>query len=171
MKKAFPLTVCAIGLASIVIGCASTPVVLAPVGPCSTRQEASHPNGYLQVFSVMEPQSEGDDPVWYQHSGYIIYNQQRKRIKYVGNTIGKWDEAPQTVTLPSGRYTVKARAEGFRYVFVNVPVVIEQGKTTAVHLEEGWNPPPGPPGTEIVRASSGYAVGWLAASSTSSSDQ
>src|SRR6266446_2615520 len=171
MKKPFPLTVCAIGLTSILIGCASTPVVLAPVGPCSTRQEASHPNGYLQVFSVMEPQSEGDDPVWYQHSGYIIYNQQGKRVKYVGNTKGKWDEAPQTVTLPAGRFTVRARTEGYRYILVKVPVVIEHGKTTVVHLEKGWNPAPGPPRTEIVRALSGYAVGLLAASSTSSSDQ
>src|SRR5260370_21363082 len=110
-----------LGLASFattLMGCASTPIVLAPVGPCSSRHEASHPNGHLQVFSFMEPQSEGDDAVWYQHSGYVIYNQQGKRIKYVGNTIGKWDEAPQTVTLPAGRYTVKARAEGYRYVFV-----------------------------------------------------
>src|SRR5713101_3008521 len=123
MKKTFPLTVCAVGLVSLLIGCAATPVVLAPVGPCSIRHEASDPNGHLQVFSVMEAQSEGDDPVWYQHSGYLIYNQQGKRIKHVGNTAGKWDEAPQTVTLPAGRYTVKACAEGFRYALVHVPVV------------------------------------------------
>src|SRR5216684_8281022 len=121
MKKTFPLTVCAVGLASLLIGCAATPVVLAPVGPCSIRHEASDPNGHLQVFSLMEAQSEGDDPIWYQHSAYFIYGPQGKRIKYVGNTIGKWDEPPQTVTLPAGRYTAKARAEGYRYVLVSVP--------------------------------------------------
>jgi hypothetical protein len=118
----------------------------------------------------MEAQSEGDDPVWYQHSGYVIYNEQGKRFKYVGNTTGKWEETPQTVSLRAGRYAVKARAEGYGYGVVNVPVVIEPGKTTVVHLEHGWNPPPGS-GTEIVSASSGYAVGWRSASSTPSSEQ
>lgn len=110
----------------------------------------------------MEGQSEGDDTVWYQHSAYRIYDTEGKRIKYVGNAIGKYDDAPQTVTLPPGNYTIKARAEGYRFVLVNVPIVIESGKTTRVHLESGWNPPAVPPGVELVRASSGYVVGWRA---------
>src|SRR5712664_2234008 len=114
-------------VATILLGCASTQLVLAPVGPCSTKHEASDLNGHLQVFSLMEAQSEGDDPIWYQHSAYFIYNENGKRFKYVGNTIGKWDETPQTVTLPTGRYTVKARAEGA--LLAKVPVVIERGKT------------------------------------------
>lgn len=168
MKYLILSVICVVPL---LMGCSSTPVVLAPVGPCSARHEASDSNGNLQVFSVMEGQSEGDDSVWYQHSAYVIYSPQGKRVKYVGNTIGKFDETPQTVLLPAGRYSVKARAEGYRYFLVNVPVEIEPGKTTAVHLESGWNPPVGPPSTEIVRAASGYAVGWSAGSSTSSSDQ
>lgn len=164
-------SLCVATSVAILTGCASTPVVLSPVGPCSSKHEVSDLNGQLQVFSVMEAQGEGDDPVWYQHSAYFIYGPQGKRIKYVGNTIGKFDETPPTVRLPAGRYSVKARAEGYRYSLVNVPVVIEPGKTTAVHLESGWTPPSGPPGTEIVQAPSGYAVSWRAASSTSSSDQ
>ena len=160
---------CAVGAALISAGCASVPTLVAPVGPFPSEHWASEPKGHLQVFSVVEPQSEGDDAVWYQHSGYVIYNEQGKRFKYVGNTTGKWDETPQTVLLPAGRYTVKARAEGYLYVLVNVPIVIERGKTTVVHLERGWNPPPGP-GTEFVRAPSGYAVGCRAGSSTSPSD-
>ena len=171
MKKPFRLTVCIVGSACIAVGCASAPVVLAPVGPCSAKYEPSDPNGHLQVFSAMEAQGEGDDSVWYQHSAYVIYGPQGKRIKYVGNTIGKLDETPQTVTLPAGRYTVKARAEGYGHVLVGMPVVIEPGKTTVVHLESGWNPPPAPPGTEIVRAPSGYAVGWLAGPPILSSGQ
>jgi hypothetical protein len=154
------------GIIALLVGCASAPLVLQPVGPCSASHEASDTNGHLQVFSVMEAQSEGDDPVWYQHSSYSIYAPQGKRVKYVGNTIGKFDETPQTVTLPAGTYTVKARAEGYRYLVIKVQVEIERGKTTAVHLEGGWNPPAG---SEIVRASCGYAVGWLAGSPISSS--
>jgi hypothetical protein len=123
----------------------------------------------LQVFSVRELQSEGDDTPWYQHSGYVVYGPQGKRFKYVGNTVGEFDETPQTVTLPAGTYTVKARAEGYFYVPVDLPVVIERGQTTVVHLESGWNPPAGPSGTEIVRATSGYAVGWRAGSPISPS--
>jgi len=157
------------GLAPILAGCSSRPAVLAPVGPCSVSHQTSGSKGHLQVFSVMEAQSEGDDPIWYQHTAYRIYNPQGKRIRYVGNTVGKWDDTPATVTLPAGRYTVKARAEGYRSV--EVPVSIEPGQTTRVHLESGWNPPAGPPGVEFVRASGGYAVGWRAGSSTSPSGQ
>jgi hypothetical protein len=156
---------------ALLTGCVSTSVVLTQVGPCSTKHEASDSKGHLQVFSVMEAQSEGDDPVWYQHSAYVIYDIQGKRFKYVGNTIGKFDETPPTVTLPAGRYVVRALAEGFRYPLVKVPVAIEPGKTTAVHLENGWSPPSGPPGTEIVKAPIGYAMGWRAADSSASFDQ
>jgi hypothetical protein len=110
----------------------------------------------------MEQQT--DDPVWYQHSAYIIYDEQGKRVRHVGNTVGKWDETPQIVTLPAGRYTIKARAEGC--LAVKVPVLIETGKTTVVHLESGWRAPTAPPGTDLVRAPAGYAVGWLAATPT-----
>ena len=154
--------VLAIAIVAVFTGCASTPVVLQPVGPCSASREASDPNGHLQVFSVMEAQSEGDDHVWYQHTGYVIYNAEGKRIKHVGNTVGKFDETPATVTLPAGRYMVKASAEGYRWHSVRVPVLVERGRTTMVHLESGWTPAAAPPGTEIVRASSGYAVGWFA---------
>jgi hypothetical protein len=160
----------AAGAVLILAGCASVPTLLSPVGPDPSEHGASDPKGHLQIFSVVEPQSEGDDAVWYQHSSYVIYNEQGKRFKYVGNTTGKWDKTPQTVLLPAGRYTVTARAEGYRYVLVNVPIVIEPGKTTVVHLEQGWNPPPGS-GAEIVCASSGYAVGWRAGSSAPSSEQ
>ena len=145
------------------------PVVLAPVGPCSVRHESSDLKGHLQVFSVMEAPSEGDDPIWYQHTAYRIYNPGGKRVKYVGNRVGKWDETPQTVTLPAGRYTVKALAEGYCHLLVQVPVVIEPDRTTVVHLQSGWTPLGVPPGVELVRASSGYAVGWRADSATSPS--
>jgi len=146
--------------AAILTGCASQPVVLAPVGPCSANHEPIGPNGHLQVFTLMEQQTEGDEALWYQHSAYIIYDEQGRRVRHVGNTVGKWDETPQMVTLPVGRYSVKARAEGC--LAVNAPVVIETGKTTVVHLESGWRAPAAPPGTDIVRAPTGYAVGWLA---------
>lgn len=166
MKRITHILVAAI--AAMAAGC-STPAVLAPAGPCPVSHETLGSSGHLQVFSEMEAQSEGDDPIWYQHTAYRIYNSQEKRIKYVGNTVGKWDDTPATVVLQPGHYTVKARAEGYRSV--EVPVSIEPGRTTVVHLENGWNPPAIPPGVEIVRASGGYAVGWRAGSSTSPSGQ
>lgn len=92
-------------------------------------------------------------------------------MKYVGNTVGHYDEAPATVNLPAGNYLILALAEGFKSLLVTLPVVIESGHTTSVHLESGWTPTPGTPGTRIVRAPSGYAVGWSADSATSSSGQ
>jgi PEGA domain len=150
-------------IAGMAAGC-STPAVLAPVGPCSASHETSGSNGHLQVYSVTGAQSEGDDPIWYQHSAYRIYNREGKCIKYVGNTVGKWDDTPATVTLPQGNYTVTACAEG--YLRVRVPVLIQPGRTTVVHLESGWTPQETPPGIETVRASTSYAVGWRADSCT-----
>jgi len=146
-------------------GCASTRIAQT-IGPCSTHQEVAPPNGQLRVFSLKEQQTEGfgegANSSWYQHSAYRIYTPQGKRVKYVGNTVGHYDDAPATITLLAGNYLVLARAEGYPTLLITVPVVVEPGRTTSVHLEGGWTPTAGSPGTKIVRAPGGYAVGWLA---------
>jgi hypothetical protein len=67
------------GLVSLLVGCSSTPVALAPIGPNPVGGERIASKGELQVFSNLAGQSDDQnqgskDPVWYQHTDYNIYN-------------------------------------------------------------------------------------------------
>lgn len=148
------------GLVSVLVGCASTPVAVAPVGPNPLGIEGTSAKGELQVFSSLEGCSEGDNPTWWQHSDYNIYNVSGKLIKRVDNTVGHYEEAPRQVALPAGTYLIEAHASD--YFRVDVPVTIERGRTTRVHLDGQWRVPGYAPKTEVVCLPSGSPVGWLA---------
>lgn len=75
MKSAFAFL--GTGLVSLLVGCASTPVVLAPVGPnpFGTQGIASH--GELQVFSSLARARDSENPgsmnpYWCEHTDYYI---------------------------------------------------------------------------------------------------
>jgi len=150
------------GLVSLLAGCATTPVALAPVGPNPVGSERLDSTGELQVFSSLTEQCEGDNPTWYQHTEYYIYDVRGKRVKHVNNTIGHYAEAPSLVALPAGRYVVKAQAKD--YLWVKVPVLIEPGRTTRVHLDDNWKLPVETPKRELVSMPNGNPVGWRAES-------
>jgi hypothetical protein len=146
------------GLVSLLIGCASAPVALAPVGPNPAGAGNGTSGGGLQVFSSLAARSEGDNPAWYQHTGYCIYDLQGKLVRRVNNTIGYYAEAPRRVALPAGNYLVKARAGD--YPRVDVPVTIVPGRTTKIHLDDSWKPPAATPMTRLVCLPNGNPAGW-----------
>ncbi len=150
------------GLVSLLVGCTSTPVALAPVGPNPVGSESMTAEGGLQVYSSLVGRSEGDNPTWYQHTDYYIYDLHGKLVKHVDNTTGYYAKAPRRVTLPAGRYLVKAQAND--YFWVDVPVTIERGQTTRVHLDDNWKLPSDTPKTEPVSLPNGNPVGWQAES-------
>lgn len=154
--KMIPLIIGA-ALTAFLAGC-STPVVLPPVGPNPTAFRTPAFNGQLEVFSALTPRTEGNNPTWYQHSDYYICNLQGKRLKSVFNITGYYEQSPRLITLPAGKYIVKARAKGI--LFVDIPVVIDAGQITRVHLDARWHPPVGTPQTELVNAPVGYPIGW-----------
>jgi hypothetical protein len=145
-------------LAALLAGCATSPVVIAPVGPDPARQMTMNRDGQLKVDSSLTWRSEGDNPPWRQHTGYVIYNEQGKVVKHVGNTVGYYAESARLVNLPPGKYVVKARAKD--YMWVEVPVVIEPGRITKVHLNDTWHPATAARKTELVSLPSGNLVGW-----------
>ena len=57
---------------------------------------------------------------------------------------------------------VKALAAVGLGEWVSVPVVIESGKTTEVHLNGQWKGPAGAPQGELVYSPSGFPMGWKA---------
>lgn len=146
-------------------GCAS-PVILAPVGPNPVGRESVASMGALQVFTRVveqfDDQNQAGDGVsgWPQHSDYVIYNLHGKRVKHVYNSIGHYETAPRIVTLPPGRYIVAAEAN--ETLRVRVPVEIERGRVSRIHLDNCWKPPGTTPKIELVSMPSGSPVGWRA---------
>ncbi|MGA3266332.1 MAG: hypothetical protein ABSE16_05870 [Verrucomicrobiota bacterium] len=53
-------------------------------------------------------------------------------------------------------------SKGKDYLWVDVPVVIEAGRTTRVHLDDAWQLPPDAPTTKLVSLPGGHPVGWRA---------
>ena len=147
-------------LGLLLAGCASPPIVLSPIGPNPAGFAGPDLHGRLEVYSARMEQDEGDNPIWYQHADYNLYDSQGKKLRHVGNTEGHYDEAPRTLTLPAGRYVVKAPAKD--YLWVEVPVVIEPGRVTRVHLDDRWEPPPSTSTKQLVILPASHPVGWRA---------
>jgi len=147
------------GLCFFLAGCA-TPVALVPVGPNPYGLETTAAEGNLVVLSRLHGCTEGNNPTWYQHSDYNIYNLQGKLVKHVANAVGRYEQAPLGVALTPGNYIVRSRAND--YLRVEVPVIIERGRTTRVHLDCDWKYPAGTQMRELVSLPDGNPVGWRA---------
>jgi hypothetical protein len=150
----------------LLAGCASKPVVLNSVGPEPVNPEAFIPEGYLQVFSDTKEHVIGDSPPYYTHTGYNIHDPSGKIVEYVPNHIGDMDESPSLVTIPAGNY--KIVAQSYSYGRVTVPVVIQAGGTTVVHLDRDWRPSSNISSNQVVRLPDKEAVGWSSSVANSS---
>src|SRR6266436_4130989 len=124
----------AAGLTVVLSACAAgrRSVALAPVGPPPLAHATRAHEGRLMVYSALDIGIPGGRDYVHYHSGYRIYSVDGKPLKYIANRVGASEE-PGVVSLPPGRYTIVARAAAFGTV--TVPVVIEAGKTTSVHLD------------------------------------
>ena len=148
------------GFVSLLIGCSSAPVALAPVGPNPYGGQSTASKGELQVFSSLTGRREGENPTWYQHTDYYVYDAEGKVVKHVANSAGYYAEAPRSLSLSAGRYLVKAQAKD--YSWVEVPVTIESGRTTRVHLDDNWKLPAHTSTSELVSMPNGQPAGWRA---------
>jgi hypothetical protein len=145
----------------LLAGCASNPMALAPVGPDAGGRTVSGAKGYLEVFTATEksaPIASDDNTYFDLHSGYDINDPSGKSIKYVPNHASNMDESPDRVTLPAGNYNIVAKSTCCG--LVTVPVVIEKGKTTIVHLDRNWFPPSNISTNRLVFLPNGETVGW-----------
>ena len=147
---------------TLMMGCASTPVALAPVGPNPLDYSGMGSKGQLLVYSAWQGHGEGNNPCYYQHSDYYIYEPSGKLVRHVENIVGHYAQSPRTELLPAGKYVVQARAKGYGNVWIEVPVVIQGGQTTRVHLDNGWMVPADISKAELVSIPNGYPVGWRA---------
>ncbi len=155
MKKINIMLVAAVSI-PLLAGCSSTPIKLAPVGPPPSATNV--PSGWLKVFSATRTVPDGDSTYDYPHTGYRIYTESGKLLEYVPNHIDATDESATLLRIPAGRYNVLARSEPYNMVMV--PIVIQAGETTEVHLGAHWKAPANAPTNEFVYFPDGRPVGW-----------
>ena len=151
-------------LIPLLSGCSSTPVELDSVGPAPSRLAAHRAQGSLRVFTAVETHEMGENTYYYPHSGYSIYTESGKLWKYIPNHVGDVDESPAWVTIPAGYYIVKAEANfdiwGTVAYPVTIPVVIQEDRTTELHLDADWKVPAKASTNDLVYLPSGKPVGW-----------
>ena len=141
---------------AVLSGCTTAPptVIRDTVGPALARAQAR--NGTLMVYSGTAWMTNNDDgPALLVHTSYEIGDRtDGALIKQVVNG----DDEPERVTLPEGHYTVVAQSDNFGTVIV--PVAVEAGKTTALHLEreKDWRIST-KAGTDLVRLPNGQPIG------------
>ncbi len=163
------------------VGCSSVPLArsVQPVGPAPNASAAAVRDGWLRVYSAREPaeidpslaerlwdENIGRSDLLYNpaHTDYSIFNQDGTLVERVRNARGVADMDPALVELPPGRYTITAQAEedSGEVVGVTIPVVIEPGKRTSVHLTGDWRPPGRFVRSELVELPDGQIAGWRA---------
>ena len=130
-----------------------------PVGPDPASRAVPGQMGGLEVFTATQKSlpAAGDD--YYRsdlHTGYDIEDPSGRSVAFVANHMSDLDEWPDRAALPPGNY--KIVAESTSCGWVTVPVVIEKGKITVVHLDNNWSKTPA---GQLVFLPNGEAIGWL----------
>ena len=173
LKFLAPLLICAAGCAT------NTRVTsLEQVGPNPTLTSQNAGTGSLQVFSARERvpiDVNGEEFFWNNaygrneflhypaHTSYDLYGPDGRLLQQVRNARGMNDADPAVVKLSPGVYRIEAAAEDYddATLKVTVPVLIEPGLTTKVHLDGNWNPAvPPKKSSELCPVPNGHFVGW-----------
>jgi hypothetical protein len=155
----------------LLAGCSSAPIKLDPVGPAPSSpndslmvvtaepapSSAYIQSGWLKVFTATKSVPNGQT-YSYPHTGYRIYTESGKLLEFVPNHVDPMDESATLLKISTGKYEISARSEPYNMVIV--PVVIQAGKTTEVHLGAHWQAPSNVPTNEIVYFPDGRPVGW-----------
>ncbi|HVW67911.1 MAG TPA: hypothetical protein VHB68_03005 [Steroidobacteraceae bacterium] len=114
---------------------------------------AQAPEGSLVVYSATYAATieQSEYPV---HTRYTITTKDDRLVERVANATGSFNSFPAKVVLPAGEYRVRAQYGSGRFVIV--PVVIRDGQTTELHLDEEQLPE----SADLIRLPDGKAVGW-----------
>ena len=163
MKIRFTLTlIMAVALFS---GCATKKggLALNTVGPASDQTTmANSTNGTLIVYSAYEVNADfaGRDRRSPVYSDYKILTGDGRLLRKVHNNSGTILQDAVPAELAPGKYQVVAPANGYGHV--TVPVMIETGRTTVLHLEGGgfWPDESVFNQTNAVRLPDGLIIGW-----------
>lgn len=151
----------AMALMAALAGCAtrSAVVVNEAVGPdlAHPRVNLSQGHGQLVVYSALEvaDPASSDFPT---HTSYDIYDADGNLVRHVDNRSGSFYVAPASVSLPTGKYQVKAPATN--HGLVTVPVIVKEGETTTLDLDASHFRQHKPTGAgQWVRLPTGEVIG------------
>lgn len=140
-------------------GCANHTLTLSTVGPRPSGRVQRASSGALKVYTTTEEQMVGDGSPFYLHSEYTVRDQAGRFFQLVPNHFGEMDEEPQLISLPAGHYVVTGRSDN--YGLVNVPVNIEPGRVTEVHLDGSFRRlGPVVEDPSLICLPNGEFVGW-----------
>jgi hypothetical protein len=164
MKESALLTL-SFGCAIVLSACVGPRVTVhSPVGPDPSVAARPSEMGNLEVFvGDMENPDFATDPSSYAtRAEYKIYDGRGGLIKTVDfSKSADFGIDPRIIPLPPGRYGIKVETDAANDAWTRLPVIIESGRTTEVHLD-GWTPPAGTPDANIVYSPAGRPLGWRA---------
>ena len=140
----------------------STVALSGMVGPQPPGTRSHTGAGWLIVKSERRDVFLDKQFPFHIHTSYTIKTIHDKPVRWVANHIGDTDENAELVSLPAGKYVVIAKSTD--YGQVRVPVLIEPGQTTTVHLEGrgSWAPEHSTTHSSLVRFPDGEVIGWSA---------
>ena len=118
-------------------------------GPCKHRKSG--------VYSAWR-RTGTDDPDHRIHSNYDLLTEDRSQLLTVRNYVTPMLEDPAIVALSPGQYVVKARVQ--RYGLMEIPVVIESRKLTALFMDDSTVPDVTPNQAERIQLPDGRVIGW-----------
>src|ERR1700744_5730528 len=123
-----------IALTGIGTGCAGLPPMLVRETIAPTRQQPGLPEGTgeLLVYSATRL-TESDYSEYPVHTAYYLYSSSDAAGRRVSNRSGLFGKDPIRLSLPPGKYRVKALGAGTGFVLV--PVIVESRRTTIVDLD------------------------------------
>ena len=178
MKYANPIVL--MGALIWVAGCASPTqvTVLEPSDPAPGNYGQSKGEGFLRVSSARQSASVdvnmeewrwnndfGKNDFLYEsaHTDYSLYSGHGQFLERLRNARSPSDNSPALISLPAGSYEIEAEVEdNGGAVAARVPVVIQPGQTTTVHLAGGWKPRRHYTDNQVVRLPDGQIAGWRA---------
>jgi hypothetical protein len=127
------------------------------VGPDSAQSPVGKlSSGALVVYTAPDG-FDTLDPNHEHFTPYVIYSSTGQLLQKVRNSTGSFGSDPLTVSLAPGTYKVEGRAVNVGRV--SLPVLVEQGKTTVVHLDGDLA---GDSAEGLVKLPDGQAAGWKA---------
>ena len=144
-------------------GCAVAPptVLRETVGPRVAAVNGGHA-GYLTVYSAsnwITPPGDEGDPSVLSYTDYDVRALDGSLFKDVVNG----EDEPVRVMLPKGRYIVAAESDSAGTI--SVPVAIETGRSTIVHLETEQDAKKafaGIDSNDVVQLPNGQPIGFRA---------
>jgi hypothetical protein len=114
--------------------------------------------GHLLVYTATQVGEDFIRGSFVQLTGYEIKNASGRRVAYVPDQDIGAEGFPEQVKLSPGNYNIVA--ESADYGLVTVPVAIQSGKTTTVHLDRDSRTPSPLFPMPAARLSDRETAGW-----------